>query len=49
MFSDECIKKFTEFKNIIDYISSYQAIYNKVVNLVQSESQIRMQSFKLLL
>lgn len=34
VFSDKCIKKSAELKNIIDYTRSYQAIYDKVASLV---------------
>ena len=39
-FSNGYTKILAESKNIIDYTSNYQVIYNKMASLVQSESHI---------
>lgn len=49
MFSDRCTKKSVEFKNIVDYISSYKVTYDKIASLVQPKSQIPMEIVKLFL
>lgn len=49
MFSDKCTKKSIEFKNIVDYISSYQATFDKVASLVKAELQIQRETIKIFL
>ena len=34
MFSDGWINKYAKFENIVNYINSYQDIYNKIASLV---------------
>lgn len=43
------MKKLAEFENIIDYISSYQAMYNKVASLIREKSHINIKIIELFL
>lgn len=43
------MKKLAKFENIIDYISSYWVLYEKVVSLVKEDLHINMETVELLL
>ena len=49
VFTNGCMKKLAEFKNIVDYTSSYQATYDKVASLVRERSRINIKIIELLL
>ena len=49
VFLDGCTKKSAEFKNIVDYTSSYQATHNKIASPVQPESRIWIETVELFL
>lgn len=43
---DSCMRKLAEFKNIIDYTSSYQATYDKVTSLIKPRLRIQMKTIE---
>lgn len=42
--TDGCMKKLPGFKNVIEYISSYQTTYDKVPNLVKEGPRMHMET-----
>lgn len=42
-------KKMLEFKDIINYTSSYQAIFNKITTLIKEDSNLTIKSAEILL
>ncbi len=47
--TDGCIKKVSKFKNVVDYISSYQIFLNKIVSLINKGLYIDMEIVKIML
>lgn len=49
VFLDGCMRKSMEFENIINYTSSYQAIYNNMTSLFKLGSRIQMETIEFFL
>lgn len=49
VFLEKYIKKLVKFENIVNYTSSYQVIYNKIVSLIRKKSYINIKTIKLFL
>lgn len=47
--TDGCVQKLSEFKNVVDYTSSYQLTLDKVASLTKKGSHMHAQTAEMIL